>query len=300
MEFLYYLCLACLAVIIWAICIERFWFAIRRDELKVLPEGSQDIVVLHISDIHMAPWQKYKQRWIRTLQSKINPDLVVNTGDNLGHARGIKPVLEALNTLTGVPGVFVNGSNDIYAPAKRNPLQYLLRPSQRHREEDQSLKLDTDFLNAGFESFGWLNLNNTAKTINVRGTRIAFFGTDDPHELRDDTQKAQAHLAKLGKSDLLIGITHAPYLRVLESLSEADLVFAGHTHGGQVCWPFIGRALVTNCDLPTKYARGLHQIPLKAKKLWVSVCAGLGNSIYAPFRLACRPEVRAITLKAKG
>jgi predicted MPP superfamily phosphohydrolase len=248
----------------------------------------------------MAPWQKYKQRWIRTLQSRINPDLVVNTGDNLGHAKGIKPVLEALNTLTGVPGVFVNGSNDIYAPAKRNPLQYLLRPSQRHREEDQSLKLDTDFLNAGFESFGWLNLNNTAEAINVKGTRLTFFGTDDPHELRDDTQKAQAHLAKLGKSDLLIGITHAPYLRVLESLSSADLVFAGHTHGGQVCWPFIGRALVTNCDLPTKYARGLHQIPLKAKKIWVSVCAGLGNSIYAPFRLACRPEVRAITLKAKG
>jgi len=299
-DFLYYLCLTALAVIIWAICIERFWFAIRRDELKVLPEGSQDIVVLHISDIHMAPWQKYKQRWIRTLQSRINPDLVVNTGDNLGHAKGIKPVLEALNTLTGVPGVFVNGSNDIYAPAKRNPLQYLLRPSQRHREEDQSLKLDTDFLNAGFESFGWLNLNNTAEAINVKGTRLTFFGTDDPHELRDDTQKAQAHLAKLGKSDLLIGITHAPYLRVLESLSEADLVFAGHTHGGQVCWPFIGRALVTNCDLPTKYARGLHQIPLKAKKIWVSVCAGLGNSIYAPFRLACRPEVRAITLKAKG
>ena len=300
MDFLYYLCLTALAVIIWAICIERFWFAIRRDELKVLPAGSQDIVVLHISDIHMAPWQKYKQRWIRTLQSRINPDLVVNTGDNLGHAKGIKPVLEALNTLTGVPGVFVNGSNDIYAPAKRNPLQYLLRPSQRHREEDQSLKLDTDFLNAGFESFGWLNLNNTAEAINVKGTRLTFFGTDDPHELRDDTQKAQAHLVKLGKSDLLIGITHAPYLRVLESLSEADLVFAGHTHGGQVCWPFIGRALVTNCDLPTKYARGLHQIPLKAKKIWVSVCAGLGNSIYAPFRLACRPEVRAITLKAKG
>lgn len=300
MEFLYFLGLAALAVIIWAICVERFWFAIRRDELKVLPEGSQDIVVLHISDIHMAPWQKYKQRWIRTLQSRINPDLVVNTGDNLGHAKGINPVLEALNTLSGVPGVFVNGSNDLYAPAKRNPLQYLFRPSQRHREEDQSLKLDTDVLNAGFESFGWKNLNNTSNAINVNGIRIAFFGTDDPHELRDDIQKAQADLAKLGKSDLLIGITHAPYLRVLESLSEADLVFAGHTHGGQVCWPFIGRALVTNCDLPTKYARGLHQIPLKAKQLWVSVCAGLGNSIYAPFRLACRPEVRVITLKAKG
>ena len=294
-----YLGLAALAVIIWATCIERLWFAIKRSELKVLPVGSPDIVVLHISDIHMAPWQRYKQRWIRKLNTKVSPDLVINTGDNLGHARGINPVLEALNPLTGIPGVFVNGSNDLYAPAKRNPFQYLLRPSERHREEDANLKLDTELLNAGFSSFGWKELNNTAQSISVKGLKFNFFGTDDPHELRDDATKAQSDLAKLNASDLLIGVTHAPYLRVLEDLSAADVVFAGHTHGGQVCWPFIGRALVTNCDLPTKYARGLHQVPLTAKKLWLNVSAGLGHSIYAPVRLACRPEVRVVTLKAK-
>lgn len=295
-----YLGIAVLAVFIWATCIERFWFAIRRSELRVLPPGSKDITVLHISDIHMAPWQKYKQRWIKKLNAKLSPDLVINTGDNLGHARGIKPVLQALNPLTGVPGVYVNGSNDLYAPAKRNPFQYLLRPSDRHREEDTNLKLDTDLLNAGFSSFGWLSLNNTAAAINVNGTSIRFFGTDDPHEIRDDAEKAKADLSKLGSSDLLIGVTHAPYLRVLEQLSEADVVFAGHTHGGQVCWPFWGRALVTNCDLPTQYARGLHLVPLTAKKLWLNVSAGLGHSIYAPIRFACRPEVRVVTLKAKN
>lgn len=294
-----YLGLAALAVIIWSTCIERYWFAIKRSELKVLPTGSPDLVVLHISDIHMAPWQRYKQRWIRKLNTKVNPDLVINTGDNLGHARGINPVLEALNPLTGIPGVFVNGSNDLYAPAKRNPFQYLLRPSERHREEDANLKLDTDLLNAGFSSIGWKDLNNTAQSLSVKGVKLNFFGTDDPHELRDDATQAQSALAKLNAADLLIGITHAPYLRILEDLSAADVVFAGHTHGGQVCWPFIGRALVTNCDLPTKYARGLNQVPLKAKKLWLNVSAGLGHSIYAPVRFACRPEVRVVTLKAK-
>ncbi|NBR25782.1 MAG: metallophosphoesterase, partial [Micrococcales bacterium] len=29
------------------------------------------------------------------------------------------------------------------------------------------------------------------------------------------------------------------------------------------------------------------------------VCAGLGTSIFAPVRLACRPEVRVLTLKAR-
>lgn len=292
--------LLAIGVIVWATCIERFWFAIKKSELRILPVGSQDIVVLHISDIHMAPWQKYKQRWIRRLNTKVNPDLVVDTGDNLGHPQGIKPILESLNPLTGVPGVFVNGSNDLYAPAKRNPFQYLLRPSERHREQDSNLKLDTNSLNAGLSSFSWKNLNNSAARLNVNGTSIRFVGTDDPHELRDDISSANAELIKLEKSDLLIGVTHAPYLRVLEDLSPADIVFAGHTHGGQVCWPFWGRALVTNCDLPTKYARGLHQVPLTAKKLWVNVCAGLGHSIYAPVRLACRPEVRVVTLKARS
>jgi predicted MPP superfamily phosphohydrolase len=292
--------LLALAVIVWATCIERFWFAIKTSQLAILPIGSKDIVVLHISDIHMAPWQKYKQRWISKLNTKVNPDLVINTGDNLGHRNGIKPVLESLNTLTGVPGVFVNGSNDLYAPAKRNPFQYLLHPSDRHREEDAALKLDTDALNAGFKSFGWLDLNNAAETLTLNGTTISFTGTNDPHEGLDDAEKALTAISQLPKAQLVIGVTHAPYLRILESFSNSDVVFAGHTHGGQVCWPFLGRALVTNCDLPAKYARGLHQVPLSAKKLWVNVCAGLGNSIYAPVRLACRPEVRVITLRAKS
>lgn len=294
-----WLVIAALAVLIWATCIERFWFAIKSGELKVLPNGSKDIVVVHISDIHMAPWQRYKQRWIRKLITRTNPDLVINTGDNLGHLRGINPVLESLNPLTGVPGVFVNGSNDLYAPARRNPFGYLLRPSDRHREEDKSLKLDTQLLNDGFNSFGWHNLNNSSTKLNINGVSINFIGTDDPHELRDDIPKAKQDLKKLPQSDLVIGVTHAPYLRILEELSDTDIVFAGHTHGGQVCWPFCGRALVTNCDLPTKYARGLNQIQLRTKQLWINVCAGLGHSIYAPVRLACRPEVRVVTLKAK-
>ena len=287
------------AVIVWATCIERFWFAIRKTELKVLPKGAKDIIVLHISDVHLAPWQKYKQRWIKKLNSKVSPDLVIDTGDNLGHRNAVDSLLNSFGPFKGVPGVFVNGSNDLYAPSARNPIAYLLRPSDRHRESDHSKKLDTGKLNNGFESLGWLNLNNQVNRLTVNGTALTFIGTDDPHEARDDISGVINDL-KLS-DETIIGITHAPYLRVLGQLQEAKaaVVFAGHTHGGQVCWPFLGRALVTNCDLPTKYARGLNQIKLNGKALWINVCAGLGHSIYAPVRLACRPEVRVVTLKAK-
>ena len=125
-----------IAVIIWATLIERFWFAIRRETLAILPKGAKPITILHISDLHMAPWQRRKQNWLANLPVK--PDLVINTGDNLGHKNAIDPVLNSLAKFK-MPGVFVNGSNDIYAPVIRNPLGYLLRPSERHREQDEGI-----------------------------------------------------------------------------------------------------------------------------------------------------------------
>jgi predicted MPP superfamily phosphohydrolase len=241
----------------------------------------------------MAPWQRRKQNWLKKLP--IKPDLVINTGDNLGHKNAIEPVLSSLNHLK-TPGVFVNGSNDMFAPVLRNPLGYLFKPSERRNEEYKNIPLDYKKLNQGFESLGWTDINNKQTSITVNGTKLFFVGTDDAHEGRADLNS----IPKVKPAaDLVIGVTHAPYLEVIDAL-DADIVFAGHTHGGQVCWPFLGRALVTNCDLPTKYARGLHQLTLKGKTFWLNVCAGLGHSIYAPVRLACRPEVRVITLTAKS
>jgi predicted MPP superfamily phosphohydrolase len=78
-----------------------------------------------------------------------------------------------------------------------------------------------------------------------------------------------------------------------------DLMFAGHTHGGQVCVPGFG-ALVTNCDLPRKNAKGLSSWSVAGKTMILNVTAGLGHSIYAPVRFACRPEVRLLTLLPKS
>jgi predicted MPP superfamily phosphohydrolase len=99
----------------------------------------------------------------------------------------------------------------------------------------------------------------------------------------------------------MIGITHAPYMRVIESMTAngAQLIFAGHTHGGQVRLPIIG-ALTTNCDLPNKFARGTSAWQFEGKQSILNVCAGLGHSIFAPVRFFCRPEVRLLTLVAKA
>lgn len=295
MGFLLFGLLALLLVIVYASLIERFWFAIRREKLAILPKGAADITVLHISDIHMAPWQKRKQSWIRKL-TKLNPDLVIDTGDNLGHPKAIPATLASLSSLTILPGVFVNGSNDLFAPSPRNPFKYFANPSKKHSKTHQ--RLNSESLISGFKDAGWIDLNNKVATMTINGLKFAFIGTDDAHEELADLKKIDPIDAK---SDLVIGVTHAPYLELLEELNHkgAQLIFAGHTHGGQVCLPG-GRALVTNCDLPTKYARGLAKLELSGKSFWLNVCAGLGNSIYAPVRLFCRPEVRLLTLVSKN
>jgi predicted MPP superfamily phosphohydrolase len=295
MEWLWGLLVIAIAAAIWGIGIERFLFTVRRETIKVLPKGSPAISVLHIGDIHLAPWQKRKAKFVRSL-GVLKPDIVVNTGDNLGHAKAIGPVLTALAPLMEKPGVFVNGSNDYYAPVLRNPLGYLAKPSER----SEGPVLDTPRLVAGFRSAGWLNLNNREGKLSINGVKLGFIGVDDAHDELDNLDSINAQANSVADSDLVIGVSHAPYLRVIEAMGTAgaSLIFAGHTHGGQVCLPVVG-ALTTNCDLPTKYAKGISAWSFGGRAVLLNVVAGLGHSIFAPVRFFCRPEVRLLNLVAK-
>ena len=284
---------------IWGIGIERYLFTVREHAVQVLPSGAPPVRVLHLSDAHMAPWQRRKQRWMAALADAWHPDLVVNTGDNLGHSGGLRGLRAALDPLRGIPGVFVHGSNDHTAPTPRNPLRYFTGPSRvKHREEPLDAQALDGYLG---DELGWLDLNNAVGSLEVAGLRIDAFGVSDAHRgwdrldavpdllgaLRDDIAPAAA----------TIGVTHAPYRRVLDSFVDlgADMIFAGHTHGGQVRVPGLG-ALVANCDIPLDQARGLSDWTHVARTVPLNVSAGLGHSIYAPVRFACRPEASLITL----
>jgi predicted MPP superfamily phosphohydrolase len=100
-------------------------YTLRRVTVPLLPAGHAPLKVLHLSDIHMAPDQRAKQEWLRGL-ADLEPDLVIDTGDNLAHMRAVPVLADALGGLLDVPGVYVLGSNDYYAPGMRNPLLYLL------------------------------------------------------------------------------------------------------------------------------------------------------------------------------
>lgn len=288
------------AAAVWGIGIERYLFTVRDVTAPALAPGSAPIRVLHISDAHMAPWQHRKQDWLASL-AQLKPDLIVNTGDNLGHRDGLAGIRRAFAPFAGVPGVFVHGSNDIQAPSPRNPLRYFAGPSQRHREPEM---LDTDAMDAYFtDELGWTDLNNAAARLTIAGDTIDAFGVSDAHRDWDRLEDLPEALAALGPRDAgtsVLGVTHAPYQRVLNGFIglDADAIFGGHTHGGQVCLPGYG-ALVANCDIPLKQAKGLSTWTLDGRSVPLNVSAGCGHSIYAPVRFACRPEATLLTLTAR-
>jgi predicted MPP superfamily phosphohydrolase len=269
-------------------------YRLRRVTVPVLPDGAPHLRVLQVSDLHLTPSQKGKREWVRSLAG-LEPDLVVDTGDNLAHPDAVPEVLDALGPLLDRPGAFVLGSNDYYSPVLKNPFRYLLGDTGSSTH-GRPIDLPWGDLVSGFRAAGWTDLTNARGTVEVAGVRLALRGVDDPHVRRDDYQ-AVAGGADDDDADLSLGVVHAPYHRVTDAMAEdgVPLVLAGHTHGGQVRLPFYG-ALVSNCDLAPSRARGLSR---HSGSTWLHVSAGLGTSPYAPIRFACPPEATLLTLVAR-
>ncbi|MGH3870914.1 MAG: metallophosphoesterase [Pseudonocardiaceae bacterium] len=268
----------------------RRW-TLRQATLPVLPVGAAPLRILHISDLHMTPGQHSKQRWLAGLV-ELQPDLVVNTGDNLAHQQAVPAVLRGLGPLLTLPGVFVFGNNDYYAPIPKSPVHYLTGTGKRIR----GAPLPWTDLRAAFVEHGWLDLSNTRRRLTVAGRRVDVAGVDDPHLRRDRYQRIAGRADPA--ADLRLGVAHSPEPRVLDSFAADgyDLVLAGHTHGGQLRLPGYG-AIVTNCGLDRSRARGASRW---GAHTWLHVSAGVGTSPYAPVRFACPPEASLLTLVPRG
>jgi predicted MPP superfamily phosphohydrolase len=275
------------ATVAYAAVIERRHWTLRTATLPVLAPHARPLRVLHLSDLHMLPDQAGKQRWISGL-ADLDPDLVVNTGDNLAHQQAVPAVLRALGPLLAKPGVFVFGSNDYYAPKPKNPVRYLTRSRKRTR----GVPLPWQDLRAAFVERGWLDITHVRRGFTVTGQSVVAAGVDDPHLRRD--RYAEIAGQPDPRAALRLGVTHSPEPRVLDAFAQDgyDLVLAGHTHGGQLRLPGYG-AIVTNCDLDRTRARGASRW---GAHTWLHVSAGLGTSPYAPVRFACPPEASLLTL----
>jgi uncharacterized protein len=268
---------------------ERKAFRLREVAVPVLPANAPTLRILHLSDLHITPNQPWKIAWVNGL-ARLQPDFVVDTGDNLASLRGIPEVLAALGPLLDVPGAFVPGSNDWFAPQAKNPTRYLLH---RTAELIHGDPLPWGELRTAFTEAGWLDLTHRRTTVSLRGLTVELAGVSDPHLKADHYDRVAGAVS--ADADVAIGLSHSPEPRVIDCFAADgfDLVMSGHTHGGQLRLPGYG-AIITNCGLERSRARGLS--PWGSDGAWLHVSAGLGTSPYAPVRFACHPEATLLTL----
>jgi predicted MPP superfamily phosphohydrolase len=285
------------AVTAYASLYERNRWTLRRFDVPVLAPGSKPLTILQVSDLHMTAGQRSKQDWVAEL-ADVEPDLVIDTGDNLAGPDAVPAVMRALDPLLDRPGAFVMASNDYYAPRPKNPLKYFFP----HHKRVHGVQLPWRDLRDGMAARGWLDLTNATGELVVDGRRIVFAGVDDSHLKRDRYDEVAGEADR--SAEVRIGLAHSPEPRVLDRFAADgyDLVLSGHTHGGQLRVPFYG-ALVTNCGIDRERVRWLHRwaepTPEHPSGTWLHVSAGLGTSPYAPARFACPPEATLLTLTAR-
>ena len=251
-----------------------------------------EVTILQIADLHLFAGQEFLLRFLSDVASSERFDMIVSTGDNFGSSVGLDMVMDAYRPFLSYPGAFVLGSNDYYSPIPKRWSRYL----SRSKPHPARVVPDLTYIPMvrQLRAAGWVDLSNACGTLSLPGATVSLLGTDDAHINRDRLVAPASSWEAPGV--LRLGITHAPYTRVVSALTRAgsDLILAGHTHGGQIGIPGVG-AIITNCDIARRYAKGLNRWETPdGSSSWLHVSAGLGTSPYAKVRIATRPEASLI------
>ena len=272
--------LALLALFLW-------WqdFGLRTTRYTVtserLPSGFDGFRILQISDYHNS--RPLEEKIVSTVMGE-TPDMILFTGD-LADSRhtDIPAALKlAERTAPAAPAYYVSGNHE--ARLEQYP-----------------------FVREKLMSYG-IRVLEDSKTVIRRGDdAITLIGLRDPRfygleggerSEGKHTKSGYLYISRMealmkGEEGFTVIAAHRPEFLPEYSRAGADLVFTGHSHGGQFSIPFtdIG-VFVPNQGLFPKYAAGL-----KEERGTVEIISrGLGNSAF-PFRLFNRPEIIIVTLK---
>ncbi len=136
------------------------------------------------------------------------------------------------------------------------------------------------------EATGIRVLDDDVAVINVNGVAVSLMGIGDLWEGHPDLAGT---LRKLPKDGITIALTHNPDI-FTKVPSQITLTIAGHTHGGQVAIPLIGRPIVPS-GYGQRYAIG--HIVEQGRHLFVT--PGIGTSIL-PVRFRVPPEISLLVI----
>jgi uncharacterized protein len=249
--------------------VKNYYSAAKVKQLPIfltgLPKNFKGFKIVQISDLHIG--QMMTGSTLRKIVDKINhlkPDLIAITGDLVdGSPDRLLPEMTALKDLKAVMGVFfVTGNHEYYNGIVQWTPEIKKMGIRILNNENIKIKRGNDFL----------------YLAGVTDHRAKRFGK----EYAADFKKALSGLEKDKKKILL---AHQPASIWEASEHGADLVLAGHTHGGQI-WPV--NYLVY---LQQPYLKGLHQY--KKTKLYINQGTGCWGP---PMRLGSFNEITEIIL----
>lgn len=260
-----------LALAVWAFFIEPARIRYREYPIHISgwPQQLSGFTVAFITDTHVGSphISLAKLENIVNRTNALNPDLTLLGGDYvIQGVLGGSPVPSAhiasvLGNLRARHGVFgILGNHDHW---------------------DDAIRMRQEFTSVGIPM-----LENTARPIKVGSHGFWLVGISDYSENQHDIQTA---MAAVTTDDPVIVLTHSPDV-FPELPPRAALTLAGHTHGGQVYVPFLGRLVVPSRYGP-RYALG--HILEGGRQLFVG--SGIGTSIL-PVRFLTPPEVSILKI----
>ncbi|MBE9912929.1 metallophosphoesterase [Paenibacillus donghaensis] len=234
--------------------------------LERLPEAFEGSRIFFISDIHK---RKLSRAFMESLQGKA--DWVILGGDIMEQNVPLERVRENLAMLAAIgPAYAVYGNHD--------------------------LKADPEGLARVLKEAGCTLLRNENVVLKRGGGQIMLTGIDQPLHKRDGY--APPPRVPDGFADLCrVAVVHDPaWIRFLPE-KPADLILAGHTHGGQIRFPVFGAIRLNS--FYRKYDCGWFkwyqpQSAVKTPQLLIS--RGFGNR-RVTLRLCCPAEMHMIRLR---
>ena len=243
----------------------NYWISENDILIRDLPPAFERFRITQLTDIHHSRILGISEvRRVVDLAQQTKPDMFVLTGDySTSYRRYIEPCAEALAALSAPEGVWaVLGNHDHYT--------------------------DPELTTRALEHNHIAVLNNAHTTFHRDSDSLQLSGIDDWTWNATDWTRAFSGLDAKTPTILL---SHQPTVLDLEQTNNVSLIISGHTHGGQLKFPFIGApaSLFTN-DL--KYARGLFR--RGETQLYVSSGTGV---IGLPLRFGVRPEIAVLRLR---
>ena len=266
--------LAGLAGVAYVHWVEPDWLAVGRHEVRLSRNGGKTpLKILQLSDFHASPVVSldFIKEAVR-LGLKQQPDLIVLTGDFITHKFDqLDGYVEVLSPLAKAAPVFAclgNHDGGFWA-AKGAGYD------------------DVGFVRSLLSKSGVTLLHNSSQPVRVQDWNLTLVGMGDywAREMQPDAAFAQA---PANRGDATLVLSHNPDTKLALKPFAWDLLLCGHTHGGQVCLPFIGAPFAPVLD--KNYLAGLY----RWEDRWLHITRGVGN--LHGVRFNCRPEVSLLTL----